>query len=1713
MDSKIRVVIEREIISLQDLLDETDNCIGDTDTPKSTLVMYERCLIEGLRRFEDSWSQNVTILSQDSEYDSLCRSYRAITRCVRKAIATAQKTMSEIDTGDINQQPALPPPSAPINPLPPPKLPAIKIPEFSGGEEQWLAFWDIFNSLVHDRMDISNVIKFSTLRASLKDNAFKAIEGLPVTNANYSVAIQTLKEKYDNKDKLKRRLMSKLTHLVPPSHTIEDLNTFKLEYEKIILQMNTLNLDVEAMNPIFSSIICEKLSPETRKAIANKHNSMSLDLKQISSGLKYVCELMEFCYEGENSNKRKRDQGNYSKVIPSNVQSVQRAQQSNSKPSNSSSYHNCVFCSSNHASRDCKTFKTIDSRRDRVKYLRLCFACLKGGHLFSECRNKPKCNICDGPHYPMICKKTENPVNPAPPKLSVNSTNVSKSNVNSGKSHNDSKGAVSKGDSPVVMTASLGIDHSQTNKISVSTALPTANVIVSGNGHRSFGRALFDSGAQRTFIATELVHKLSLPSIATVALKVKPFGSDAMEVNCNIVRVVVRLGKIRTVINAIAFDRVNSRIYSPGLSKSAAFLTSKGIKLADNDLNSDEVNGIELVIGADYYGKFIHNSQICSGIQILNSSGGALIFGPLPSWSYDDVESNEITTSNVCCSRIEVEEIPINSCCEVRKLWDLESVGIRQSEISPEERESVKCFKDKVKRVDNKYEVSLPFKDESRPPVNYRIAIGQLNSSLHRFESDPSLYAHYDKIIKDYVQSGFIEFIPSGSPIIGHYLPHHAVLKDSETTPIRIVFNASSKAKGELSLNDCLLTGPSLTTKLFDALLSFRTNPVAVISDISKAFLRIGISPDCRDYCRFLWITDPSDLKSTVTYRFCVVCFGATCSPFLLQQTLLHHLSLHDNPLASSLMKNFYVDNFSKTYKDVSVLMDEYPVINEILEDANMPLQEWVSNDSEFNRTIDVIKERVNVLGLEWYLTQDEMSLKEVNCEYKGPLTKRKVLSVIARMFDPLGLLSPIQVRGKYFLKCLWSNYGWDDPLPESLCSRFDEICKCIRNVESLKFPRFVVHPEGSHLHVFCDASNKAYGAAAYVIDFRRSVGNLLVSKCKVAPNPKQTIPRLELTALSLGAKLAGRLMQNDDLRLSSCTLWSDSMVSICWVKNNNSKIPYVRNRVTEINEFKFPLRYTPSKDNPADILSRGSTSKDLAQNSLWWNGPKWLLTGDYPQSLATETVHVNEILSEPKFVNPPTPLIDIPRYSNLSKLKRIMRSILLFLNKCSKGSKFVVNEMKALVLLEQKQHFSTTRMYLCDKNSHGVSMDIKNFCNQLNLFVDEENLIRSQGRMKNASMSYDTQCPMLLPSRSYLTVLIVEHLHRHHHHCGVNSVLVLLRETFWVPKARQVIKSILSKCVLCQKLTKKRLCLPPPPPLPTERVRYDRSFQSVGVDYTGAINVFDHETGLEEKVFICLFTCTTSRAVHFELTHSMTASDFLLAFRRFVAYHSLPSLIISDNGRNFVGFNNFLKEIMDEPEVKSYLEGNCVNWKFITPRAPWSGGFYERLIGVLKGCLSKALYHKRVSFEELRTLLVEFQAVINSRPLTYLSSDRDCEALTPSMLLYGRNICISPPLNNSATDDPDFMSSSDLREQYFRLSSVLRKFENSWKRDYLVSLRERHFNSSDYLSANVKVGDIVMVDLDDHLGKGYRSLLSLGKVTQLFPSSDGVIRSVEVSE
>ncbi|XP_066969190.1 uncharacterized protein [Macrobrachium rosenbergii] len=217
-----------------------------------------------------------------------------------------------------------------------------------------------------------------------------------------------------------------------------------------------------------------------------------------------------------------------------------------------------------------------------------------------------------------------------------------------------------------------------------------------------------------------------------------------------------------------------------------------------------------------------------------------------------------------------------------------------------------------------------------RPSNNYSNAAVQLSALEKQFQKDPGYRESYQRVLVTYLSSGFIEEV-SETQNDGYFMPHFSMRKECSTTPLRIVFNASSKRKGELSLNDCLYAGPNLV-ELYNLLLRFRTNPYAVISDVSKAFLRVLLhSADCK-YVQFLWRQKPS---KTATYAFRVVVFGVTTSLYLLQQVL--HTHLRDNG-RGELMKSFYVDNFLKTYDSVPEMKAECKHVKALLADTGMPL-------------------------------------------------------------------------------------------------------------------------------------------------------------------------------------------------------------------------------------------------------------------------------------------------------------------------------------------------------------------------------------------------------------------------------------------------------------------------------------------------------------------------------------------------------------------------------------------------------------------------------------------------------------------------------------------------------------------------------------------------------------------------------------------------------
>ena len=246
-----------------------------------------------------------------------------------------------------------------------------------------------------------------------------------------------------------------------------------------------------------------------------------------------------------------------------------------------------------------------------------------------------------------------------------------------------------------------------------------------------------------------------------------------------------------------------------------------------------------------------------------------------------------------------------------------------------------------------------------------------------------------------------------------------------------------------------------------------------------------------------------------------------------------------------------------------------------------------------------------------------------------------------------------------------------------------------------------------------------------------------------------------------------------------------------------------------------------------------------------------------------------------------------------------------------------------------------------------------------------------------------------------------------------------------------------------------------------------------------------------------------------------MSTWTFLQAFRRFAARRSLPRHMISDNGSTFLSAAEEISNVCKDSNVYDYLSSKNVEWHFIPKRAPWFGGFYERLVGVTKTTLKKTLGNQLLTCNELVTLVTEVEAIVNERPITYLTSNLDePEPLTPSMLLNGRSLMIMPHLKVAPDEltDPDFGKSGKmLNQRALHLDMVFQQLWSRWRNEYLPALRETHmYNASGNKGVsenNIKVGDVVLVHEDTHK----RIQWPLAIVTRLKYGNDGLVRSAEI--
>lgn len=1566
------------------------------------------------------------------------------------------------------------------------KLPKLSLPVFGGKLTEWLSFWEVFQSAVHNSTTLDSVQKFYYLKGQLQSEAQMLIEGFAVTGDSYEEAIQLLQATYGDTEQLKIAHVLALLNMKECGMKANELSKFRADMECHTRSLDTLALTLDEMMII---IMRQKL-PLT---ILDKVRSF--ELGEFRKGLSK--EIINIQMSNGNTSGASHSSKSNESWGGSGTLNMTLGTRSKGKHIKGRPQVACKFCSESHKWSFCNKFQTNDARIAKAKKLKLCASCLGSDHgQFGKCTAKflRPCRECTGHHFDKLCPK-----------------------VSQAKESTSSHTTIASDTDKDVSAFNVELKRD-------TTILPTVQMPMLGIYRTVSCRVLLDQGSQRSFIKESTLSKLEHTVVGHETLQLQGFTGvldkktyPLAEVSYKfrgkpysfICVVVERLPEYRTAVGAKGIERALKR---------------KGIKIADPIGDSKLV---DILLGADYYYTVVHPGykRVCGAIILPTRFGYSLsgkVVSPQSEALVDTVSVLRISNVDSIGLLEEVSSCDPNRSTDfdLERLWRLDHIGIDPKELDMESKLALQQFESTVRYdpLKSQYVVGLPWKDQLVSlPTNYGLALGRLRGLQRKLSQDPVAFNHYNQVIEDYLNRGFIEKVDISCNSVGgrvHYLAHHGVKKESVTTPVRIVYDCSARSGSGPSLNDCLLTGPSYVADLSQQLLKFRLGSYAGISDIEKAFLMVGLREEDRDVTRFLWVSDVADPNCPlVGYRFCVVLFGATCSQFLLNATVRKHLgdAVEDT---DKLSRGLYIDNLQITCDGEDDLLQLYWQARRLFSGAHLNLREWVSNSSllcdhlEVEGTAALEKSVSKNLGMLWTIGTDTLSYPHNNFLETDTHTKRSFLSVIARLFDPLGLLLPVTIRARLLMQEVWRRkIEWDDPLPCDVAALGAKLFQDFYDIIKIHIPRKVSGYQDVVLHAFCDASTVAYGVAVYVTT---SVGSdLLTARAKVAPLKGLTVPKLELTSMLLTARLIVHICSalDDEVSITSTHVWSDSKVALNWIHSDKLLPVYVRNRVDQVRSL-IPgavFHYVSTADNPGDLVTRGVTASHLIKSDLWWHGPSWLtFSGVWA---AWESAGVECLASETVSVVPlPTQLPDIiewKRFGSFKKLVRVVAWVLRFFNNVrdkvqhktgTKGHTISAVETKAaevaIIRRIQRESYPDVIAYF-NKSSPSTK---PNIVRQLNLCL-EDGLVRCQGRLLRSDVSREANYPLLIPPNHPITDLLVIREHERLKHYGIHHVVACLRQYFWIPRIRQIVRKIIKKCVICLRLKGRPYVTGPPPPLPQCRVDSSDPFQNVGLDYTGALR-----TRERDKVYVLLFTCATTRAVHLELCDSMSGEDFMLAFRRFCARRSIPKLIMSDNAPTFTQAADYLKQLSEDPKVISFLGEKKCEWKTIPVNAPWFGGMWERCVGIVKMGLKAVVGRSLLSSNELNTVLIEIEATVNSRPLTYVYTDLDEPLpLTPAHLLYGKSITSFPPdhLVDEEYTDPSLYTNSAVTKRYQYISKVIADFKTRWMDDYLLALRERSIHKHGKAFAP-SVGDVVLIKSDSP-----RLLWKLGRVMKLHEGSD----------
>ncbi|XP_035232906.1 uncharacterized protein LOC118204716 [Stegodyphus dumicola] len=624
--------------------------------------------------------------------------------------------------------------------------------------------------------------------------------------------------------------------------------------------------------------------------------------------------------------------------------------------------------------------------------------------------------------------------------------------------------------------------------------LPTAYVnVIDSMGQKRNIRMLCDSGSESTLLSESCINLLGFKR-KNARFPVKGLAESEVAVTKGCVEIElmsIHDASVRMPIKAFVLDKLTAALPSQKINEKD-FSHLKNVKLADPYFHIPDK--IDIILGSDYLFSILLPGQItCSQSDLIaqNSIFGFLISGKLP----------ESQTKSNSLSNMHIYEINIDS--ELKRFWELEEVpNSTDTVLSPEEQFVETHFRENYSiNSDGRFVVKLPFlKSKSELGNSKPAALSRLYAMERKFKENSEFENQYKDFMHEYENLGHMELVTQNClnrfQNEQYFLPHHAVIKPSSTTTkLRVVFDASCKTSNGKSLNSILGVGPKLQRDIFEILLNFRFPEIVFSADIEKMYRQVLVSDEDRNYQQILWRFNPNE--EIRTYKLNTVTYGLAPASFLatrcIKQIALDYSQ--NSAVSHTLLHDVYMDDLlsgSSTDSDAISLCKE---ITNILQTHGFHLRKWNSNSNAFlaefqehcstDTNLEIIpndKESTKVLGLFWNSSTDTFIFKPA-LALTSPLTKRHILSQSARIFDPLGLISPCTVVMKIFYQKLWLTKGdWDSPIPQSLAEDLFKFQKSFNAVEHFTVPRGVtlISSDTFELHGFCDASTLAYAAAIY---------------------------------------------------------------------------------------------------------------------------------------------------------------------------------------------------------------------------------------------------------------------------------------------------------------------------------------------------------------------------------------------------------------------------------------------------------------------------------------------------------------------------------------------------------------------------------------------------------------------------------------------------------